>query len=193
MPSQALHEWRTTQRAELDRLDAAVGAVTAPDRAYRQQLVDAYILLLAGQFQLYCRTLHAEAADIVVGHVQPASAGVIMRALLVSRRQLDRANAHPAALDADFGLLDVDLWTELTRLDRRNHLRRRRLDQLNVWRNAIAHQAYPLAQGNSAKAAGTARTLRWARRWRSNCSALAHQMDTIVRTRLTNLLGTRPW
>ena len=51
MPSQALRKWRTTQRAELDRLDAAVRAVDASQPALRQQLVDMYIPLLAGQFQ----------------------------------------------------------------------------------------------------------------------------------------------
>jgi hypothetical protein len=178
---------------ELDRLDAAVRAVDASQPALRQQLVDAYILLVAGQFQLFCRRLHGEASGIAVRPIRPAGMSLIMEALLVGRRQLDRGNAHAAALTADFGLLNMDLWRELVRRDGRNHHRRRRLDQLNVWRNAIAHQAFPLTSGNAAAAAGTARTLRWARLWRSNCSALAHQMDTIVRAHLTNLLGTRPW
>jgi hypothetical protein len=144
MPSQALRKWKTTQRAELDRLDAAVHASHASDRAHRQQLVDMYILLLAGQFQGYCRALHDEATGIVVAHVRPVGARTLVNELLTGRRQLDRGNAHPAALGADSGPLDMDLWPELARRDGRAQQRRHRLDQLNVWRNAIAHQALPL-------------------------------------------------
>jgi hypothetical protein len=189
MPSQALQEWRTTQRAELDRLDAAV---RASERALRQQLVDAYILLLAGQFQLYCRGLHDDAVEFAADHVRPSGAVPIVNELLFGR-MLDRGNAHSAALAADFRWLGSDVWTELFRSDPRNRGRKVRLDQLNVWRNAVAHQALPLSAGNAATTAGTARTLRWARVWRSNCSALAHQLDMVVKNRLTAMLGIRPW
>jgi hypothetical protein len=189
MPSRALQEWRTSQRAELDRLEAAV---RASPRALRQQLVDAYILLLAGQFQLYCRRLHDEAVGIAAAHVRPAGAAVILDELGINRR-LDRGNAHSAALRDDFRWLDAHLWTELARLDRRNELRRTHLDQLNVWRNAIAHQALPPAGPQAVTAAGTARTLRWARVWRANCSALAHQLDQFVKRRLNTMLGIRAW
>src|SRR5215467_12945317 len=100
MPSQALRKWRTTQRAELDRLDAAVRAVDASQPALRQQLVDMYILLLAGQFQGYCRALHDEAAGIVVGHIRPAGAGVLVSDLLTGRRQLAGAGATGPARPA---------------------------------------------------------------------------------------------
>ena len=58
---------------------------------------------------------------------------------LLKGRLLDRSNAHPAALAADFSWLHQDLWVELVKQDARNRARRERLDQLNVWRNAIAH------------------------------------------------------
>jgi hypothetical protein len=190
MPSRALQQWRTTQRAELDRLEAAV---RSSERALRRQLVDAYILLLAGHFQLYCRRLHEEAVDIAVGSVQPAGAGAVMRSLLLDHRQLDRRNAHPAVLVADFEWLTTNLWADLVQQDPGNDRRRRLLDQLNVWRNAIAHQAFSATGGNAARAAGTARTLHWARLWRTNCSALAQQMDKLVRVGLTNQFGVEPW
>ena len=189
MPSQALRQWRTTQRAELDRLDAAV---RASERVVRQQLVDAYILLVAGHFQLYCRSLHDEAVGVAAGCVRPAGAVAIVNEL-VRGRLLDRGNAQPSALAADFRWLDEELWSELVKLDARNRPRRERLDQLNVWRNAIAHQALPLSSGNAAKAAGTARTLRWTRVWRANCSALARQLDSFVKVKLTAMLGSPPW
>jgi hypothetical protein len=154
--------------------------------------VDAYILLLAGQFQLYCRTLHDEAVRIVAVHVRPAGTAVILDEVR-SNRRLDHGNAHSAALGDDFRWLGSNVWTELVRMDRRNGRRRTRLDQLNVWRNAIAHQALPPAEPYAVTAAGTARTLRWARHWRANCSALAHQLDRFVKQRLNIMLGIRPW
>ena len=190
MPSRALQEWRTTQRADLDRLDAAVRG--ASGHALRQQLVDAYILALAGQFQLYCRTLHTDAVAFAANNVSPASAAPIVNAL-AHRRLLDHGNAHSSALGADFEWLGPELWTALVKSDQRNRLRRTRLDQLNAWRNAVAHQARPLAPRDAAAAASAARTLRWARLWRADCSALAHQMDRYVQGRLTSLLGIRPW
>ena len=190
MPSRALQEWRTTQRAELDRLDAAVRG--ASERALRQQLVDAYIVAVAGHFQRYCRSLHNDAIEFAADTVRPASAAPIVNAL-VHGRLLDRGNAHSSALAADFGWRGLRLWEELVESDQRNRQRRTRLDQLNAWRNAIAHQARPLAPTDTAAAAGATRTLRWARLWRADCSALAHQMDSYVKRRLTSLLGIRPW
>jgi hypothetical protein len=190
MPSRALREWRTTQRAELDRLEAAA---RSSQPALRQQLVDAYILWPAGGFQLYCRSLHDEAVDHAVGSVRPASAGVVMSQVLLRNRHLDRGNAHPAALADDFRWLAYDFWADLLQQDPRNERRRRLLDQLNVWRNAIAHQALPPSGGNATRTAGTTRTLHWALLWRANCSALAQQMDKFVRTSLTNQFGVKPW
>ena len=189
MASRALQEWRTTQRAELDRLEAAV---RASPRALRPLLVDAYILLLAGQFQLYCRRLHDEAVGIVAAHLRPAGTAVILEELGLNRR-LDRGNAHAAALSDDFRWLGSHLWTELVGMDRRNGRRRTRLDQLNVWRNAIAHQALPLREAHAATAADTARTFRCARLWRANCSTLALQLDRFVKKRLNIMLRIRPW
>jgi hypothetical protein len=154
--------------------------------------VDAYILLLAGHFQRYCRALHDEAVGIAAVHVRPPGAAVMVDWLSANRR-LDRGNAHAAALRDDFRWLGTDLWVELVRMDHRNRRRRTQLDQLNAWRNGIAHQALPLAGGHVEAAAGSARTLRWARLWRANCSALAQQLDRFVKKRLNSMLGVRPW
>jgi hypothetical protein len=190
MPSRALREWRTTQRAELDRLEAAARAA---EPALRQQLVDAYIVLLAGQFQRYCRSLHKEAVELAANSLQPAGAGVVMRHVLMRRRQLDRGNAHSAALVADFGWLAKDFWADLAQQDPRNGRRRHRLEQLNAWRNAVAHQTLPPTGATVALVMGTARTLRWTRVWRANCSALAQQLDTFVRKGLTMHFGVARW
>jgi hypothetical protein len=191
MPSRALQEWRTTQRADLDRLEAAVRG--APERALRQQLLDAYIVLVAAHFQRYCRGLHDEAIRAVANQVLPASLGQLLGGRLRDGRQLDRGNARPSALQADFGRFRMDLWDELIRLDARNRRRYRELDQLNAWRNAVAHQGFPLSSLNATAVAGTTRTLRLVRAWRGSCAALARQIDRIVSRHLAQLIGTRPW
>jgi hypothetical protein len=196
MPSRALQEWRTTQRAELDRLEAAVRrarASSAADRALRQQLVDAYIVLLAGHFQRFCRELHGQAAECLVGNVGPPAAQTLVRDLIVTGRALSRSNATAAALGGDFGRVGMKLWSTLLERQARNSLRRRRLEQLNAWRNAIAHQDHKPDHGRLAAVAGTDRSLRWATVWRANCSALARELDVAVSQHLTNLVGSRPW
>ena len=193
MPSRALQEWRTTQRAEPDRLETAAGRLGMPDRALRQQLVDAYIVLLAAHFQRYCRGLHDDVSAIAMDRVRPASLSIVLDALLHERRHLDRGNASASALAADFRRLGMNVWEELIRRDGRNGQRQRRLDQLNAWRNAIAHQAFPLSAENARRVAGTGRTLAWARLWRRDCSSLARQLDELAGLRLAELVERQPW
>ena len=52
MPSHALRQWTTLQLAQLNQFEAAMRAARQSYPAARQQLTDAYVLLLAGQFQL---------------------------------------------------------------------------------------------------------------------------------------------
>jgi hypothetical protein len=196
MPSRALQQWRTTQRAELDLVEATLRRVpgrSPVERAMRQRLVDAYILLLAGHFQLFCRDLHSEAAGFVAGRVQPPAAAGMVRELLTSRRLLDRGNASSATLAADFGRLDVELWRQLELCDPRNNGHQRRLDQLNVWRNAIAHQDFAFGPAQTKTVAGSGRSLRWTRLWRGSCSTLAEQLDVEINRQLRILTGAVPW
>lgn len=170
-----------------------VAGQSAAERAMRQRLVDAYITLLAGHFQLFCRSLHSEAAGFVAARVQPPAAGRMVRELLTGRRLLDRGNANSATLGGDFGRLDMDLWHNPSRRQQRTLRRQLRLDQLNVWRNAIAHQDFAFSSAQTRTAAGSTRTLSWVRLWRANCSALASQLDSEVNRQLRQLTGRRPW
>jgi hypothetical protein len=193
MPSRALVIWETTQQVELDQLEAAHAAVGRAGRgrsAATQPISDAYIVLVAAHFQQFCRDLHTEAADAIATSTRHAD---LVNGALLLGRQLDRGNATPAALGADYERLGIQLWRALTRWDRRTPARRRRLEQLNVWRNAVAHRDFHLSSSALAKVAGTTRSLAFARSCRACCNVLARQFDEVVEMGLWGRLGRPPW
>jgi hypothetical protein len=195
MASRALREWRTTQRAELDRLDGQLRQVRggAPEqRAVRLQLVDAGIVLLAGHFQRYCRDLYGEAASFLAAQVQSGSASAVVHDVFLVNTALARGNARPQALQADFNRFGFDVWIALKQHDGRDEGRRDRLAELVTWRNAVAHQNLQTGQPAPSHT-GVGRNLRTLRMWRHVCSALAHDLDAVVKHRLTTLAGRRPW
>jgi hypothetical protein len=102
---------------------------------------------------------------------------------------LDRGNAQPSSLGADFGRLGIDLWDSLKTYDPASTGWKDDLELLNDWRNAIAHQDF-----SSPKLGGT-RLLRLAevRRWRTSCDRLAAALDEVLRRHLQMLMGTSPW
>jgi hypothetical protein len=187
--SRALGNWDLEQRRELDRLEAAHGSVGG-GRSAVQHLSDAYIVLLAAHFQQFCRDLHTEAVKAVAASTPHGD--LVERALLLGR-QLDRGNATPAAVGADYRRLDIQLWRALSRWDRRTQLRRRRLEQLNVWRNAVAHRDFRLSASALATVAGTTRSLAFAQSCRASCDVLARQFDGVVELSLWSRLGRPPW
>ncbi len=152
MASQALDSWGTSRAGELDEIVAAHHSVGGTGRGRRhatQQLNHAYLLAVAAQFQGFCRDLHSEAADEIVAVVEPAAMAIQMRILLTSNRQLGRGNAHPGALGKDFQLFGLRLWPELNADDQRNERRSKKLDTLNQWRNAIAHDDFATISDDS--------------------------------------------
>jgi len=109
MPSLALQELQGTRSVQLDELDAAHGAVggAGPGRRYAtRQLNHAYTVVLAAQFQGFCRDLHSESADMVAGAIgslnpvgsvnSSAIAGIVLNAL-AQNRQLDLATSAGGA------------------------------------------------------------------------------------------------
>jgi len=195
MPSRALREWRTIQRAELDHVDTLLRGVRgagAAERAVRRHVVDGEIVLLAGHFQRYCRGVYEEAVGFLAGEVLPAAAGSVVGKLLMEGRALTRRNATSETLRKDFLRLDLDLREALERRDQRNLDRMRRLNQLVTWRNAVAHQDEP-SPGSAQLIRGTDRNVRSLRTWRHSCSALAHDIDAVVNQHMIVLAGRRAW
>jgi len=147
-------------------------------------------MLLASQFQGFCRDLHAEGVEHLIAVLAPAPALLILvRAEFTRGRQLDRGNAQPSSLGADFGRLGLNFWDELETHDPASVGWRNELDMLNEWRNAIAHQDF-----TSAKLVGIM-NLRLAQvgHWRGACRRLARAMDVVMRQHLQTFTGVSPW
>ncbi|MGC2374939.1 MAG: hypothetical protein WA484_13795 [Solirubrobacteraceae bacterium] len=142
MSSFALQAWQGTRSVQLDELDLAHSAVggAGPGRRYAtRQLNHAYAVVIASQFQGFCRDLHSECADVVANAIHSAIASGSMNSTAIAdialtaltrNRQLDRGNASPSSVGADFKSFDLDIWDAAKQLDARTGIRSRRLDQL---------------------------------------------------------------
>lgn len=147
-----------------------------------------YCVLLAAEFQGYCRELHNESIFTLRAAVPPLMAQTVADEFRLNR-QLDRANPTPSVLAADFGRFGFDLWPAVDAIDPRGKLLRRLLEELNLWRNAIAHSDF-----NPARLGGRITVpVRRVRRWRAACHRLARRLDAVVGNRLRLLTGVRPW
>jgi hypothetical protein len=192
MPSTSYHEWEATRSSSLDELARAHVAVGGTKRGRRyatQQINRSYAVLLASQFQGFCRDLHTECAASLVKSISPTSLQPIVRVALTQPRQLDRGNAQAASIGSDFGKLGIDFWAEIEALDARNHDRKKALGELNKWRDAIVHQSFEPAEFGNRPMLGLAE----GRRWRADCGQLARSFDEVMRTYLQSLTGIPPW
>src|ERR1700684_508260 len=115
MPSQSLQQWteaRSIALAEIANAHAQVGGSQRGRRFATQQINYAYATLLSSQFQGFCRDLHSESIDHIVGLV-PAKLQTFLRAEFLFSRSLDRQNPQPGAIGSDFNRLGVDFWTAI--------------------------------------------------------------------------------
>jgi hypothetical protein len=198
VPSTALTTWRTAAKTELDEIVTAHSAVGGTGRGRRRatlQVNCAYTMLLASQFQRYCRDLHSEASDVLCAHVATTAdpwAEMLVRQRLTGNRKLDHGNANPGNIGSDFGLFGMGFWADVRAHHASNMGRQAHLEKLNGWRNAIAHQNFVKAP--ALDAAGR-KTLRKAdvTRWRDACGHLATSFDAVVATHVGGLVGTAPW
>ena len=98
MPSKALRRWFKSQAVALDQMENAHASVGGKGRGRRyttDQINQAYAVLLASQFQGFCRDLHSESAEYLVDILEPQSLRPIVRAEFTRERKLDRGNANP--------------------------------------------------------------------------------------------------
>lgn len=188
MPSLALQRWQSAAQHALDEIagaHAAVGGVGRGRRYATLQVNYAYAMLLSSQFQGFCRDLHTEAIDVLAGAVQPPALATVVHAALAQGRRLDTGNPTPGNLGADFARLGMLFWPAVNAIDARNATRQKRLQELNDWRNAIAHHDW--------KRIGPALQLRTVQRHRRNCTALAQAFDTAVGCYVARLVACQPW
>jgi hypothetical protein len=191
MPSISLQEWRGWRRRELDEIVRAHRALGGAGRGRRYatvQLNHAYAVLLSSQFQGFCRDLHSECAQHIVKSLPLALQNVI-RGELGNFRRLDRGNANSSNIETDFARLGFRIWKSASSLDGRNGTRKDLLDELNEWRNAIAHQDF------KSERLGARTTLRLSHvnSWRRACNQLAEVFDVVTCSYLSSLLGSQPW
>jgi len=77
MPSNSLQHWQQSRRVKLDEIveaHRAVGGTARGRRDATEQVNHAYAVLLASQFQGFCRDLHSERVHHIVQQVPAAPA-----------------------------------------------------------------------------------------------------------------------
>jgi hypothetical protein len=193
-PSSALTRWRTVGQAEIAELLAAHHAIggTGPGRrTATQQINHALVVQLAAQFQCYCRDLHGVCADAMISAAPAALQLMLERAFTVGRK-LDRQNAHSGTLGDDFARFGFEFWPMVTALGQQYAARRRRLDQLNAWRNAIAHQDFRRVAVDPLTG-GTRPDLLTFRTWRRALDQLASGIDRAMYYELCIINAVSPW
>lgn len=192
MPSRAFAVWSGSRRTTLDEIKAAhrqVGGIARGRRHATSQLNHAYALILAAQFQGYCRDLHTEAAGHAVAAARPLAMQPAVHELFVSGRKLDFGNPNVSGLGSDFGRFGMKLWPSVESDPRFRPPMRAALEALCVWRNALAHQDFkdPRLKGR------TSLRLIEVKGWHRRVDQLAMLLDDAVRSHLAVLLGASPW
>lgn len=197
MTSTALDDWRGVRADRLDELLDAHSRIggTGPGRRYRtEQLNLSLILRLAGEFQGFARDLHDQAIEEIYARISawnPVWANTT-EDQLTNRRDLDRRNATPSTLAADFSKIGLDLWPALRSRDTRNPQRQHHLERLNQARNAIAHDNTAGFQRLASE--GVRLDLATFRQWRSAADQIAAGMDRLVAEHLARTFNTPvPW
>jgi hypothetical protein len=192
MSSASFQKWATERAASLDEIENAHVRVGGSERGRRyatQQINQAYVALLSSQFQGFCRDLHTESVDYLVGSILLVSFRDIVRADFVRDRRLDKGNPNPSNLALDFNRLGIAFWDGVKAEDQRNKKRQASLILLNDWRNAIAHQDFdPIKLGGL-----HAVRLQQVKIWRSACHGLAHSFDEVMRDHIQAVTGLSPW
>lgn len=198
MTSRALKRWNTLRKAQLDELLAAHAKVggSRPGRRYAtEQLNHALLVAVAAQFQGFCRDLHSESVGALA--VCAPKLQTILSVTLTKNRRLDQGNANDGNIAEDFGRLGMeDFWARVAAEGggARTKTRRRRLEQMNLWRNAIAHNNFEQHQVRIDKLDGHLRPrLAEVERCRTACEQLAVQFEAAVAAFLTQVVGAPPW
>lgn len=191
MSSLAYTMWQNDRCKELDDIDSAHAAMIAAGASRRatQQVIQSYALLLSAQFQGFCRDLHTECVHRFVQSIPLTAIRNTVREDLIRFRLLDRGNPNPGNLGTDFNRLGLAFWTDVLAAGAQNARRRDLLEEMNTWRNAIAHHNF-----DPARLAGrTTLTLGKVRDWRSACQQLARTFDDVMKNHLQLVTGTVPW
>src|SRR5262245_1753645 len=190
MPSVAIQTWSGKRLTELNATEVANRSwVRGRQNVAAQQLLRAYTLLLSSQFQGFCRDLHTECIDHLIRAVIPTSLRAILRDEFQWNRKLDSGNPTPGNIGLDFGRLGMSFWPDLDAADSQTPSRRILLEEMNRWRNAIAHQDFDPAKLGGTVILGVAKV----RKLRVACNRLALTFDRVTRIYVETIIGAKPW
>ena len=177
---------------QLERIHAAAGGTGRGRRWGTEQLNRSLFVALVGQFQVYCRELHDEAARVYLSQANPRQVRAL-QTLLRQRRELDHRNPRRDALKNDFGRMGLQLIPVLQSRYARASEDLDRRELLVGFRNAITH-------GNESEVRalvqryGVRPTLGSYRTFRSTISRLVGKLDAVVAAERAGELGIRrPW
>jgi hypothetical protein len=193
VPSAALQEWSTVRVASLDEVEHTHRSVggTGPGRRYAtQQINQAYAVLLSSHFQAFSRDLHTECVNCLVAPVPSLDLQAMYRRSLVFNRKLDRGNPNPGNIGSDFNRLVSRFWAAVDAHRPANLSRRALLEELNEWRNAIAHQDFAPAMLRGGR---PALQLAQVQGWRKACDGLAQSFDEDLQAYIQVKTGIAPW
>jgi len=191
MASTGFRRWTGERADQLDEFERVLGSLTGRGLSRRwaaRQIAHAYAVLLASQFQGFCRDLHSECAEHIALAVAPRTLRTLVRAEFAHARRLDRGNPNPGNIGSDFNRLGLSFWTCVFRDDSRNDARQRKLQELNQWRNAITHQDFDPASLEPPRL-----TLRVVHSWRGACNGMAISFDRVMGDHLRSILGHASW
>jgi hypothetical protein len=196
MTSPALGAWQSNRLAGIDRFIAAhpasIGSATDP--AVAQQFTGALVQCVASEFQGYCRDLHDDAVEAVLGTIMTSDSPlrvVLMNGLILDRG-LDRRSADPATIGHDFARLGLDLWRALTAS---------RPDDASTWRSGLVllHRARNGVSHDDQRALAEVEASGWpmristVRRWRKLVDEAVTAMDDEVSKEIAELINKNPW
>lgn len=189
MSSASLTKWFEVRAIALNQIEAAhrgVGGAARGRRFATQQINHAYAMLLSSQFQGFCRDLHSECLDALIQHCGVPRLGPVLRLGLEQGRKLDHGNPNRGNIGSDFNRFAFVFWDTVRNANRSVVRWQNHLDELVVWRNAIAHQDFA-ALGSSVV------RLDRVRLWRRSCDRLAKVFAQTMRGQIFGLVGVHPW
>ena len=125
---------------EIENAHTRVGGNLRGRRYATEQINHAYAMILSSQFQGFCRDLHTECVDALVGEA-PAVLHRVLRTVSLGSF-VGQGESSPGNLGSDFGRLGLEFWNEVRNDFHQNDRRQGMLEELNRWRNAIAHQDF---------------------------------------------------
>jgi hypothetical protein len=193
MPSLAFQEWSARRAAALDEIEHAhrsVGGTGPGRRTLTQQINQAYAMLFSSQFQGFCRDLHGDCVGHLVASVVSPVLLETYRGNLLFGRKLNTGNPNPSNIASDFNRLGLSFWPAVAADHPRNPQRRRALETLNRWRNAIAHSAFTPDMYRGGRPSSH---LSEVQEWRRARDGLARSFENVMHAYLLAATGVAPW